>query len=61
MENINNENMGLPENAQRELAPGEVYKPILSAEKKYQEVTVWSVTIGLLMTILFNHIFKKML
>ena len=54
MENINNENMGLPENAQRELAPGEVYKPILSADKKYQEITVWSVTIGLLMTILFS-------
>ena len=54
MENINNENMGLPENAQRELAPGEVYKPILSPEKKYKEVTVWSVTIGLLMTILFS-------
>lgn len=54
MENINNENMGLPENAQRELAPGEVYKPILSADKKYKEITVWSVTIGLLMTILFS-------
>ena len=46
--------MGLPENAQRELAPGEVYKPILSADKKYKEITVWSVTIGLLMTILFS-------
>ncbi|MBO5810822.1 MAG: oligopeptide transporter, OPT family [Bacteroidales bacterium] len=54
MEKINNENMGLPENAQRELAPGEVYKPILSADKKYKEITVWSVTIGLLMTILFS-------
>lgn len=54
MEKIENENMSLPENAQRELAPGEVYKPILSADKKYQEVTVWSVTIGLLMTVLFS-------
>ena len=54
MEKIDNENMRLPENAQRELAPGEVYKPILSADKKYKEITVWSVTIGLLMTILFS-------
>ena len=54
MEKIDNENMSLPENAQRELAPGEVYKPILSPEKKYKEVTVWSVSIGLLMTILFS-------
>ena len=54
MEKLDNENMSLPENAQRELAPGEVYKPILSAEKNYKEVTVWSVTIGLLMTILFS-------
>ncbi len=54
MEKIDNENMSLPENAQRELAPGEVYKPILSADRKYKEVTVWSVTIGLLMTILFS-------
>ncbi|MBR4156870.1 MAG: oligopeptide transporter, OPT family [Bacteroidales bacterium] len=54
MEKIDNENMSLPENAQRELAPGEVYKPILSSDKKYKEITVWSVTIGLLMTILFS-------
>lgn len=54
MEKKENENMSLPENAQRELAPGEVYKPILSADGNYKEVTVWSVTIGLLMTILFS-------
>ena len=54
MEKIDNENMSLPENAQRELAPGEVYKPILSPEKKYKEETVWSVSIGLLMTILIS-------
>ena len=45
---------GLPENAHRELKPGETYEPILSKDKKYKEVTVWSVTIGLLMTILFS-------
>jgi putative OPT family oligopeptide transporter len=49
-----NEKFGLPENAQRELKPGEVYEPILSPKKNYKEVTVWSVTIGLLMTVLFS-------
>ena len=44
----------LPENACRELKEGESYRPILSPEKKYKEVTVWSVTVGLLMTVLFS-------
>ena len=54
MGNIENENVGLPENAQRELKPGEDYHPILSPDKQYKEVTPWSVTIGLLMTVLFS-------
>ena len=49
-----NEKMSLPENAQRELKPGEVYEPILSPKKTYKEVTVWSVVVGLLMTVLFS-------
>ena len=49
-----NEKLGLPENAQRELKPGEVYEPILSPKKTYKEVTVWSVVVGLLMTVLFS-------
>ena len=48
------EKLGLPENAQRELKPGEVYEPILSPKKQYKEVTVWSVVVGLLMTVLFS-------
>ena len=44
----------LPENAYRELKEGESYRPILAPEKKYKEVTVWSVTVGLLMTVLFS-------
>ena len=44
----------LPENAHRELKPGEEYRPILSPKKNYPEVSPWSVTIGLLMTILFS-------
>ncbi len=44
----------LPENAQRELKPGEEYTPILDPGKKYAEATPYSVTIGLLMVILFS-------
>ena len=45
---------GLPENANRELAPGETYEPILSPHKNYREVNLWSVTWGILMAILFS-------
>jgi len=45
---------GLPENAYRELKPGEEYKPLLSPLKTYPEVTPWSVIWGLLMAILFS-------
>ena len=44
----------LPENAQRELAPGEEYHPILGAEKTFKEVTVYSVAVGILMVVLFS-------
>ncbi len=45
---------GLPENAYRELKQGEEYKPLMSPEKKYPEVSVWSVSMGILMTIIFS-------
>lgn len=44
----------LPENAQRELKPGEKYEPLLSPNKTYPEVTPYSVSVGLLMVILFS-------
>ena len=44
----------LPENAFRELQPGEEYKPVMSPDKNYREVTPWSVTWGILMAILFS-------
>ena len=44
----------LPENAGRELAPGEVYEPILDSHKKYAEATPYSVSLGLVMVILFS-------
>lgn len=44
----------LPENAQRELKPGEKYTPLLSPQKNYAEVTPYSVFIGILMVIIFS-------
>ena len=45
---------GLPENAYRELKEGEEYKPLMSPEKSYPEVTPWSVSMGILITIIFS-------
>lgn len=45
---------GLPENAFRELKPGEVYNPLMSSSKSYPEVNFWSVTWGIAMAILFS-------
>ena len=44
----------LPENAQRELKPGEKYEPLLSQQKNYPEVTPYSVCVGLVMVIIFS-------
>ena len=48
------EKIALPENAQRELKPGEEYKPLLSPLKNYAEVTPYSVVMGLIMVIIFS-------
>ena len=45
---------GLPENAYRELKEGEHYEPLMSPNKQYPEVTLWSVLWGLLMAIVFS-------
>ncbi len=45
---------GLPENAYTELKPGEEYVPIMTASQKPQEVTPYSVIVGLLMAVLFS-------
>lgn len=45
---------GLPENAARELKDGEVYQPVLSPDKTYPEVNFRSVSLGVLMAILFS-------
>ena len=38
--------VGLPDNAFRPLKPGEQYHPIMSPNKKYPEVNLWSVLIS---------------
>src|SRR5574338_1637456 len=45
---------GLTENAYTELKPGEEYKPLMPADSNPQEITVYSVTMGLLMAVLFS-------
>ena len=45
---------GLPENAFRELRPGEVYNPLMRPGKTYPEVNLWSVLWGICMAILFS-------
>ena len=44
----------LPENAFRELKPGEEYEPLMSPRSEYPEVNTWSVTWGVLMAMLFS-------
>ena len=51
---MDKQNIQLPENAQRELRPGEQYRPILSPDKSFAEVTPYSVAVGILMVILFS-------
>ena len=47
-------NYSLPENAHRELGPGEEYKPILDPGKSFPEVTPYSVVMGLIMVVIFS-------
>lgn len=44
----------LPDNAHRELKPGESYRPILRGDKKYPELNAWTITWGIIMAILFS-------
>jgi putative OPT family oligopeptide transporter len=54
MENSTLDKSGLPENAYRELNPGEEYKPVMPANKVFPEVTPWSVGMGLIMAVVFS-------
>lgn len=44
----------LPENAYRELKPGEEYTPIMPANARPKEVTLYSVIFGIVMAIIFS-------
>lgn len=46
--------VGLPENAFRPLKEGEEYKPLMSPQKKYPEVNLWSVSWGIIMAVIFS-------
>lgn len=50
----NEKPVGLPENAMRELREGETYEPLMPASTYPKEVTVWSVTWGLIMAVVFS-------
>lgn len=50
----NLQNTSLPENAYRELAPGEEYKPVMPAAARPKEITAYSVSMGLLMAVIFS-------
>lgn len=44
----------LPENAYRELKPGEEYEPVMPAGSTPREITSYSVLLGLVMTVIFS-------
>ncbi|MFA7627169.1 MAG: oligopeptide transporter, OPT family, partial [Candidatus Kapaibacterium sp.] len=54
MDNSSLDKSELPENAYRELNPGEDYMPVMPANKVFPEVTPWSVGMGLLMAVIFS-------
>lgn len=54
MEQENKQMNSLPDNAYRELAPGEEYKPMMPANAKPKEVTLYSVTFGIIMAVIFS-------
>ncbi len=46
--------VGLPENAFRPLKKGEKYNPLMSPQKNYPEVNLWSVSWGIIMAVIFS-------
>ena len=48
------DDMSLPDNAARELQPGEKYVPILKPDRTYPEITPYSVSLGLIMAVIFS-------
>lgn len=54
MANQEKTNIELPENAFHELKKGEEYEPIMKKNQNYPEVSTWSITWGIVMTVLFS-------
>lgn len=54
MEEKKQEGVNLPDNAFRELKDGEQYVPVMKPGEEYAEVTPYSVTMGLLMAVIFS-------
>ena len=54
MSKIEEKMKNLPENAYRELKPGEEYKPVLPENQPVAEATAWSIGMGLLMAVIFS-------
>ena len=50
----NKQNISLPENAYRELKAGEEYQPVMPATSTPAEATPYSVTMGVIMAIIFS-------
>ena len=48
------EKIQLPENASRPLKPGEKYQPVLRTDSHFAEVTPYSVSLGLVMAVIFS-------
>ncbi len=53
-ENKKEETASIPDNAFRELAQGEKYIPVLRPDKEYPEITPYSVSMGLVLAIIFS-------
>jgi putative OPT family oligopeptide transporter len=54
MESHASSTSGLPDNAYKELPPGQEYRPIMDPVKEQAEITPWSVGWGLVMAVLFS-------
>lgn len=48
--------VALPDNAFRELKDGEVYNPLMSKDKQYSEVNLWSVMWGVIAGLCSSYI-----
>lgn len=55
METNKKQPVELPDNAFRELKPGEKFEPVMSPDRTYPEVNLWSVSWGIIMLSFFQQ------